>query len=252
MALESASFISQLVDTNPTGSDSISVGDDHIRLIKKVVQDSLPDVDQVAATIIVNGSAPTTLVKGTIWYDTNAPTTLKINVADTGATASWVAIGTAAPWITSPASACMFRATMSATQSVSKDANTLVAFDTESFDIGGDYDHSGSDYDFEAPATGYYFLHASTRWTAGSSAAHSIDDDMYIRKNGATYAQVTANEQYNDNGTMRYVQAYPVHQVSCVMNMTVGDKATVVVRPESEAAEIHNVDDSFFEGYRLA
>ena len=37
MALESASYIDGLVITNPTGSDSISQGDDHIRLIKTVL-----------------------------------------------------------------------------------------------------------------------------------------------------------------------------------------------------------------------
>ena len=38
MALESATYISQLVDTNPAGSDVISQGDDHLRLIKEVLQ----------------------------------------------------------------------------------------------------------------------------------------------------------------------------------------------------------------------
>ena len=34
MALESASFLNGLVATNPNGSDSISQGDDHLRLLK--------------------------------------------------------------------------------------------------------------------------------------------------------------------------------------------------------------------------
>lgn len=42
MALESASFLSDLVATNPTGSDNRSEGDDHIRLVKAVLQASLP------------------------------------------------------------------------------------------------------------------------------------------------------------------------------------------------------------------
>jgi len=33
MALESASFISGLVSANPPGTDAISQGDDHLRLI---------------------------------------------------------------------------------------------------------------------------------------------------------------------------------------------------------------------------
>ena len=43
MALESATYIDGLVIINPTGSDSISQGDDHIRLIKKVLKNTFPD-----------------------------------------------------------------------------------------------------------------------------------------------------------------------------------------------------------------
>ena len=38
MAKETASYISQLVATNPVASDSVSVGDDHIRMIKDVLK----------------------------------------------------------------------------------------------------------------------------------------------------------------------------------------------------------------------
>lgn len=38
MSLESATYIGQLVDTNPTGTDPKSQGDDHLRLIKSVLQ----------------------------------------------------------------------------------------------------------------------------------------------------------------------------------------------------------------------
>ena len=38
MGLETASYISELVDTNPTASDPVSQGDNHLRLIKSVLQ----------------------------------------------------------------------------------------------------------------------------------------------------------------------------------------------------------------------
>jgi len=38
MSLESATYIGQLVETNPTGTDPKSQGDDHLRLIKSVLQ----------------------------------------------------------------------------------------------------------------------------------------------------------------------------------------------------------------------
>ena len=38
MALETATYISQLTATNPVASDSVSVGDDHIRMLKTVLK----------------------------------------------------------------------------------------------------------------------------------------------------------------------------------------------------------------------
>ncbi len=44
MALESATYISDLVSTNPTGSDGKATGDDHIRLVKSTVKATFPNV----------------------------------------------------------------------------------------------------------------------------------------------------------------------------------------------------------------
>lgn len=49
MALESASFISQLVATNPVGAtDPKAQGDDHLRLIKGVLQSQFPNLGAAA------------------------------------------------------------------------------------------------------------------------------------------------------------------------------------------------------------
>lgn len=45
MALESATYISQLVNTNPTGADPKGQGDDHIRMIKRVLQQTFPNLN---------------------------------------------------------------------------------------------------------------------------------------------------------------------------------------------------------------
>lgn len=42
MALESGTYVKDLVITNPPGTDAISQGDDHIRLIKTVLKNSFP------------------------------------------------------------------------------------------------------------------------------------------------------------------------------------------------------------------
>ena len=52
MSLESATYINSLVNTNPSGSDSISQGDDHIRLIKSVLQNSFPNVASATTPIV--------------------------------------------------------------------------------------------------------------------------------------------------------------------------------------------------------
>ena len=44
MALETATYINQLVSTNPLGSDPIASGDDHIRLIKATVKATFPNI----------------------------------------------------------------------------------------------------------------------------------------------------------------------------------------------------------------
>jgi|2_EtaG_2_1085320.scaffolds.fasta_scaffold26030_2 hypothetical protein len=56
MALESATYVSGLVDTNPPGSDSISQGDDHIRLIKKVLGNSFPSSISAATVPDISGN----------------------------------------------------------------------------------------------------------------------------------------------------------------------------------------------------
>jgi len=45
MPLETGEFITDLILTNPLGSDAKSQGDDHLRLLKKTVQQSFPNVD---------------------------------------------------------------------------------------------------------------------------------------------------------------------------------------------------------------
>lgn len=45
MPLESGSFISDLVATNPAITDQVSQGDDHIRLIKKTLLNTFPNIN---------------------------------------------------------------------------------------------------------------------------------------------------------------------------------------------------------------
>lgn len=44
MGLETATYISELNTANPTGSDLRSEGDNHLRLIKEVLQNTFPNI----------------------------------------------------------------------------------------------------------------------------------------------------------------------------------------------------------------
>jgi len=70
MALESASFISGLVSANPPGTDAISQGDDHLRLIKTVLKASLPNADAAINGIHTKATEPSSTSAGLIWFDT--------------------------------------------------------------------------------------------------------------------------------------------------------------------------------------
>ena len=50
MPIESATYISQLVATNPPGTDPFAEGDDQLRLIKSVLQSQFPNFEAAAAT----------------------------------------------------------------------------------------------------------------------------------------------------------------------------------------------------------
>lgn len=81
MALETASFISDLVDTNPAGTDTKAQGDDHIKMIKRVIKATFPNVigavlashtqinDVVSPVIVDISNASATIT----WDVTNAP-----------------------------------------------------------------------------------------------------------------------------------------------------------------------------------
>jgi microcystin-dependent protein len=45
MALETATYISDLVVTNPTGSDPLAYADDHLRLLKTTLKNTFPNIN---------------------------------------------------------------------------------------------------------------------------------------------------------------------------------------------------------------
>ena len=80
MGIETGNYINDLDADWPLATDNVSDGDNHLRLIKKVIKASFPGVDRVSEYIYVNTSEPTVSVgKGRLWLDTSTtPNLLKI------------------------------------------------------------------------------------------------------------------------------------------------------------------------------
>ena len=76
--LETAKWIYELQKTNPSGSDPISEGDDHIRMIKEVLKDSFPSDFDAPQIPDVSGNDSKILAvnetgTGTEWVDKYTP-----------------------------------------------------------------------------------------------------------------------------------------------------------------------------------
>jgi len=235
MGLESASFISGLVDTNPSGSDSISQGDDHLRLIKKVVQDSLPDVDQAAATVIVKGTAPTTQVKGTIWYDTTLGI-LKVNTATTGASPSWSDL-------MGGAGSRAFSVTKGGTnQTIGTGSPEKVTWSTEEFDVGGVF---ASDR-FTCDVAGKYHFYFCLKYTASAL----YDNEVRLNKNGSLFRYANYFIAYDSGANT----GRPSMQLEATLDLAVNDYIEVWVHQESGGdLDIDGATTaSWFTGYKIA
>ena len=85
MGLESATYVSGLVDANPPGTDAISQGDDHIRLIKTVLKNTFPNADEAVNGVHTAAPAPSPNTSGQLWFDTSGSGELKVrDKANTG------------------------------------------------------------------------------------------------------------------------------------------------------------------------
>ena len=83
MTVESATYVSGLNANYPPGSDTISEGDDHLRLIKSVLKSTLPNADEAINGVHTGGSAPSPTSSGQLWFDTSGTGDLKVrNKAD--------------------------------------------------------------------------------------------------------------------------------------------------------------------------
>ena len=242
MAIESASYISGLVAANPPGTDVISEGDNHLRLIKNVLKTSLPDVDQEAATIITKASAPTTQVRGTIWYDSGNDL-LKINTATTGSTASWATVNETAPWASITGSES-FRAYIGGTQTISAFTWTLLSFGNESWDTGSNF--NTSTYLYTVPTTGKYFFNLMVRNKAGVTPSEDVDIAIY--KNSSADIHRTEHRQAGGD----YAVTTSSYAVSGIMDLAAADTVSAYIYTDVTGWQINGSAAAMvFSGFRL-
>ena len=57
MAVESASWVTQLVSTNPVVGDPVGEGDDHLRMLKTVLKNSFPSTSTTAIVPNMSGQS---------------------------------------------------------------------------------------------------------------------------------------------------------------------------------------------------
>ena len=64
MAVESASWVTQLVDTNPVVGDPVGEGDDHLRMIKEVLKTNFSGINSSGTTAVTSSAAELNVLDG--------------------------------------------------------------------------------------------------------------------------------------------------------------------------------------------
>ena len=78
-----------------------------------------------------------------------------------------------------------FLAFLSSNQSVSDNTETLVGFDTESYDVGSNYTNTSSNYKYTVPSAGKYRFY--TQVSGATDGSYAINNTFIrLKKNGST------------------------------------------------------------------
>lgn len=121
-------------------------------------------------------------------------------------------------------------------------ADTLVKYDTVTFDTGGNYDNTAGNYKFTAPVTGYYEFKArlSVNWTSSLTRAY-----LTLYKNGAEFIRGADDGVVTGNTSSR--------QGSWFVFLTASDYVQVYSRSIGHSfATTGNTIEEWFSGYLVS
>jgi len=145
MAKETASYISQLVATNPVASDSVSVGDDHIRMVKDVLKTQFSGL---------SGTTAITATEAELNY---------LDIATLGTSADSKVLTQASGVVTIAGDVVVSGTTPKVTIGDAGAEDTMLAFDGNAVDFHVGLDDSADD------------LVIGTGTTAGTATAIAVD-----------------------------------------------------------------------------
>jgi hypothetical protein len=153
------------------------------------------------ATPAAGMTNPMTTTGDTI-YSSSGSTPARLGIGTTGQILT--VAGGLPSWATPAAGGSTFsgcRVTKSASQSTSSSADTVLTFDTETFDVDGYHDNSTNNSRITIPTgkTGYFLINGQVSWGANATGVRLMD----IYKNGTT--RLARNEDGNNGGSYNKV-----------------------------------------------
>jgi hypothetical protein len=120
-----------------------------------------------------------------------------------------------------------------------------VKYNNESHDYGGNYDHSGSNYDFEAPSAGVYEFSAAVKGTVVGAFTYL---SLMIYKNGSVL-----KESYGVNRSVGTLQALATVETGPI-ELAKGDLITVYMHPEIQTSFTLSTgaSETYFSGRKIS
>ena len=170
MAKETATYISQLVATNPVASDSVSVGDDHLRMLKTVLKTQFSGL--TGTTAIASSEAELNILDG---VTATAAELNYLDITTLGTSADSKALTQASGVVTIAGDVVVSGTTPKVTIGDAGAEDTTLLFDGNAQDYYIALDDSADD------------LLIGLGSTVGTTPAISIDENLAVK----TYGDVT-------------------------------------------------------------